>query len=149
MGKIKRPEGHHTITPSFAVQHAGKVIQFIEQAFGGKVVDRYDGPGDTVMHAEVMIGDSAVMLGEPMPGEMQAMPASLSYYVDEGPDVDKVYKRALELGAKSVQEPANQFYGYRSARVEDVGGNQWTICAVVEEVSKEEMHRRMEEMMRS
>jgi PhnB protein len=149
MAKIKRPEGHHTIVPSFAVPQAGKVIQFIEQAFGGKVVDRYEGPGGNVMHAEVLIGDSVVMLGEPMPGQMEAMPASLSYYVDEGADVDKVYKRALELGAKSVHEPANQFYGYRSARVQDVAGNSWTICAIVEELSKDEMHRRMNEMMKS
>ena len=68
MTKIKRPEGHHTITPSFAVTGAAKVIEFIEKAFGGKVVDRYDGPGGTVAHAEVMIGDSVIMLGEATPG---------------------------------------------------------------------------------
>jgi PhnB protein len=145
MAKIKRPEGHHSITPGFSVPNAAKVIAFLEQAFGGKVVDRYDGPNNTVMHAEVKLGDSVVMLGEPMQG-MQAMPAMLSYYVDDGDQVDAVYQKALAAGATSEAEPKNQFYGYRSATVRDAGGNRWTICAVVEELSKEELQKRMASM---
>ena len=143
--KFPRPSGHHSVTPGFAVPHAGKVIEFLERAFGAKVVERYEGPGGTVAHAEVRVGDSVVMLGEA--GEHQpAMPASMSYYVDTGEEVDRTYRRAVEAGGKSLMEPKNQFYGYRSATVQDAGGNKWTICAIVEEVSKEEMERRMKDL---
>ena len=145
MPKLPLPEGHHTITPGFAVPHAAKVIQFLEKAFGGKLVEKYDGPGGTVAHAEVRLGDSVVMLGEAGAG-MPAMPASLAYYVDDGKAVDATYKRALEHGATSEMEPKDQFYGYRSATVRDVGGNRWTICAVVEIVSRAEIDRRMTQM---
>jgi PhnB protein len=147
MTKFPRPPGHHTITPGFVAQNASKVIQFIETAFGGKVVERYDGPGGSVMHVEVMIGDSVVMFGDSMPG-YDPMPASLSYYVDDGDAVDATYRRALAAGATSISEPKDQFYGYRSATVKDASGNKWTICAVVEQVSKEEMQRRMAELMK-
>ena len=143
--KLPRPAGHHSITPGFAVPDAGKVIEFIERALGGKVVERYDGPNGTVAHAEVMLGDSVVMLGSSS-DHFPACPANLSYYVDNGEAVDRTFKRALEAGAKSVEDPTNKFYGYRSATVRDVGGNKWTICAIVEQVTPEEMQRRMQDM---
>ena len=142
--KLPRPEGHHTITPGFAVPAAGKVLDFLERAFGGKVVEKYEMPGGIVGHAEVRIGDSIVMLGEAMAEQGHGpMPASLSLYVDTGEAVDATYKRALAAGATSLMEPKNQFYGYRSATVQDVGGNKWTICAVVETLTKDEIERRM------
>jgi uncharacterized glyoxalase superfamily protein PhnB len=146
MAKLPRPPGHHTVTPGFIVPHAAKVLAFLERAFGGKVVDKFEGPGGTIAHCELMLGDSVVMFGD-AGREMPAMPASMSYYVDDGAAVDAAYARAIDAGAKSLKEPANQFYGYRTASVEDPGGNHWTICAVVEQVSKEEMMRRMQELM--
>jgi PhnB protein len=149
MPKFQRPPGHHTVTPSFGVSNATQVLEFLKKAFGGELVDRYDAPDGSIAHCEVMLGDSVVMFGEANPAHgVEPMPAALSFYVDDGGAVDATYKRALAAGAKSLTEPQDQFYGYRSATVKDPGGNRWTICAVIEQLTSEEMHRRMDGMMK-
>lgn len=145
MAKLPRPDGHHVVTPAFIVEGTPQVLAFLERAFGGQVVEKYEGPDGVVHHAEIRLGDSIVMAGEAGHG-MDAMPASFSYYVDEAADVDAAYLRALAAGATGERPPADQFYGYRSATVRDVGGNRWTICAVIELVSPEESKRRMAAM---
>ncbi|MBZ5496966.1 MAG: VOC family protein [Acidobacteriia bacterium] len=92
----------------------------------------------TVQHAEAKIGDSIIMMGEAQ-GEWKPKPATLYVYVD---DVDAVYRRALQAGATSLREPANQFYGDRSGGVQDESGNQWWIATHIEHVTPEEMARR-------
>lgn len=132
------PEGYTTVTPYLCVSDAAKLIDFLKQAFDAQLVFKMDGPGGRIMHAEVTIGDSRIMLGQPEPGkETYAM---IHLYM---PDVDTVYARAMAAGATSVREPADQFYGDRSGGVRDEFGNQWHIATHVEDVSPEEMDRRM------
>jgi PhnB protein len=140
-----RPHGHHTVTGSFIVPGTAKVIGFLEKVFDAKVVDRYDGPGNSVLHAEVLLGDTVIMCGEPMAG-WEPTPAAFSYYASSAEAVDALYKRALQAGATSVNEPKRQPWGYHAGTVKDVGGNRWTICSVVEIVSREEILRRMSDM---
>ncbi len=92
----------------------------------------------SVSHAEVRIGDSVVMMGEPMDAS-KSMPGMLYLYI---PDVDAAYKRALAAGATSVREPTNEFYGDRSAGVKDAFGNIWYMATHVEDVPPEEMAKR-------
>ena len=142
-----RPFGHHTVTPGLVVPGAAKAISFLEKTFGAKIIDRYDGPDGSVMHAELLIRDSVIMCGEPMMG-WTAMPAALSIYVDSEQEVEALYRKALEHGAESMSPPKTEPWGYRSASVKDVSGNRWTICTVVEIVSHDEMERRMAKLMK-
>jgi len=97
------------------------------------------GPDGSIRHAEARIGDSMVMIGQ-AGGEWKPKPNTVHVYV---PDVDATYKKALAAGATSTREPVTQFYGDRSAGVEDAQGNSWWIATHVEDVSPEEMEKRM------
>jgi PhnB protein len=104
------PEGYHSVTPSLVVKGADKLIDFIKEAFGAEEAFRMPAPTGEIMHAEVKIGDSVVMLNDAM-GQSPTT-SSLFLYVT---DVDRVYQRALKAGATSVSEPANMFWGDRMA----------------------------------
>jgi uncharacterized glyoxalase superfamily protein PhnB len=134
------PEGHHTVTPYLVVHGVPQLLDFVHQAFGAVEVHRTALPDGTIMHAEVRIGDSIVMMGE-APSGSRPMLGSLYLYV---PDADAVYRSALEAGATSLTEPADQFYGDRSAGVLDPLGNHWWIATHKEDLSPEEMARRVE-----
>ena len=135
------PDGYHTVTPYLVVPDVEALIEFTKQAFDAKETERVPGPDGAVTHAEVRIGDSVVMMGRAQPPN-PPIPAMLYLYVE---DTDAVYRRALEVGATSVMEPADQFYGDRNAGVKDAAGNQWWIATRKENVSPEELARRAKE----
>ena len=138
------PEGYHNVTPYLVVRDVAALIEFLKRAFDAKETYRMPRSDGTVMHAEVRIGDSNIMLGEPM-REWKPMPASLYLYVE---DADGVYRRAIESGATSLMEPADQFYGDRHGGVQDPSGNHWWIATHKEDVAPEELSRRAEAAMK-
>ena len=134
------PEGFHTVTPYLLVEDALGLIEFLKTAFDARVVEQHLDDEGGLVHASLQIGDSRIMMGEARPPEWPAMPTMLHLYVE---DTDTLYRRALEAGARTVREPEDQFYGDRSGGVLDPAGNQWWISTHVEDVSEEEMERRM------
>ena len=144
------PDGYHTVTPHLAVRDAAKAIEFYARAFGAEERFRMPGPGGVVMHAELNIGDSVVMLGEEAP-EMGASspqtiggsPVSLLIYVK---DVDASFARADKAGC-TVQMPlADMFWGDRYGKLLDPFGHHWALATHKEDVSPEEMAKRMAAM---
>jgi len=139
------PDNYHSVTPYLKVPGITKLLDFLTQAFDAKLVERMARPDGTVMHAEVRIGDSVVMMGEPTGADEGPMPAMMYLYVA---DTDAFYRRAIAAGAASVMEPADQFYGDRNAGVKDPCGNLWWIATHVEDVAPDEMARRAEARMK-
>jgi uncharacterized glyoxalase superfamily protein PhnB len=138
------PEGFHTVTPYLVVSGVARLIDFLKEAFGATEMHRSTRPDGTVMHAQVKIGDSPIMMGEVM-GEFTAKTTSLYLYV---PDTDALYKRALAAGAVSIMEPMDMFYGDRNGGVKDFAGNEWWIATHIEDVPPAELERRAEEAMK-
>lgn len=136
------PDGFHTITPYLAVGDAARLLQFLRDAFDAEETERLTLPDGRIMHAEVKIGDSTVMIGQAR-GDWTPMLGSNYLFVT---DTDAVYDKALAAGATSLMEPADQFYGDRNAGVEDPLGNLWWIGTRIERLSKEEMQRRAEQI---
>ena len=142
------PEGYHSVTPYLVVDDANAAIKFYERAFGA--TEKFRMPmGDRIGHAELEIGDSVVMLsdewpdmGNRGPNALGGTPVSLMIYLE---DVDSTFRRAIEAGAKETRPVENQFYGDRSGMLTDPFGHKWTLSTHVEDVSEEEMGRRMEQ----
>jgi PhnB protein len=141
------PENYHAVTPYLIVNGAAQAIDFYKNVFGAQELMRVPGPNGKVGHAELKIGDSIIMLADEHP-EMDAhspqsvggTPVSLMIYVE---DVDHVFKKALSAGAKESRPVKDQFYGDRSGILTDPFGHKWSVATHIEDVSPEEMQRRM------
>jgi PhnB protein len=144
------PEGYHAVTPYLICKGAARAIEFYEKALGAKELFRMAGPGGTIGHAELLIGDSHVMLADESPdGQWRSpqsvggTPVTMMLYVK---DVDATFREALSAGAHVVREVQDQFYGDRSGTIADPFGHVWTIGTHVEDVSPDEMARRMAQL---
>ena len=142
----KIPEGYHTVTPYLVTANADKAIEFYKEAFGAKELVRLPSPDGKVMHAEIKIGDSPVMLSDECPDWDALSPlarggttVSIVLYVE---DVDAVVNRAVAAGAKAVMPVTDQFWGDRMGTVIDPFGHKWSVATHVEDVSPEEMSTR-------
>ena len=141
------PDGYHTVTPYLIVRDGAAAIEFYKKAFGAKELMRFDGPGGRVMHAELKIGDSPIMLGSEAPEMGATSPQTIGgtavnilLYVE---NVDALFDQAIAAGGKVERPLANQPYGDRSGGLIDPFGHRWTIATHVEDVSMEEIERRM------
>ena len=146
MSSSKIPAGYHTVTPSLIVRDASAAIDFYKRAFGAEEIDRMVGPDGKIMHAEIRIGDSRIMLGEEneqwgarSPLLTNGNPGSLHIYVE---DADASFDRALKAGAKALRPVEDQFYGDRSGQLEDPFGHRWSVASHVEDVPPDEMAKR-------
>ena len=143
------PEGYPRVTPYLIVDGAAAAIEFYEAVLGARERMRMGGPDGKVGHAEVDIGDSVVMLADEHP-EIGALgprsvggtPVSLHVYVD---DVDDVFKRAIDAGARELQAVEDRFYGDRLGTFEDPFGHRWSVATHVEDVPEDEMAKRASE----
>ena len=130
-GKSHIPEGLQSVNPYLHPRRAEPLIGFLKRAFSAQEVAKYASPDGVVSHAVIRVGDSVIEMGEAH-GKYETMAAMFYLYV---PDVDAVYKQAVAAGATSFQEPADQFYGDRSAGVRDAFGNTWYIATHVKDVA--------------
>jgi PhnB protein len=141
------PDGYHAVTPYLAIRGAAKALDLYAKAFGAEELFRMPGPNGSVMHAEIRIGDSIVMLGEESPEQGAPSPQALGgsavgllLYVE---DVDAACARAASAGCAVRLPPTNMFWGDRYCKLEDPFGHHWSIATHVEDVPPDEMARRM------
>ncbi|MBF2019315.1 MAG: VOC family protein [Hydrococcus sp. C42_A2020_068] len=139
------PEGYGTVTPYLVVQGSATLIEFLEQGFEAKEICRILHPEGGIMHAEVRIGDSVIMVSEAR-GECKPMSSFIYLYVE---NTDATYENALKAGGTSMMVPKDEFWGDRSAGVKDPTGNHWWIATHQEDVSTEEIEKRIKELFDS
>ncbi len=142
------PEGYHTITPSIVVREAAKAIDFYKRAFGAEEKMRMPGPGGMIMHAELEIGDSAIMLTDEMPQMDSKSPKAyggspVGFYVYVQ-DVNAAWQRAVDAGAKPVMPLADMFWGDRMGRLEDPFGHSWSLAQHIKDLTPDEMRKGQE-----
>lgn len=144
------PPDYPRVSPYLSVDGAAAAIDFYREVLGATERGRMEGPGGTIGHAELTLGDSVIMLadshpdfGNVSPKALGGSPVTISVYVE---DVDAVFAKALSAGAKEVRPVADQFYGDRAGSFEDPFGHVWHVASRVEDVSPEEMERRAREM---
>lgn len=150
MPKVKPiPDGYNSVTPYLIIDNgrASQALDFYARAFNAKEIMRMPGPEGRIMHAEIRLGDSVVMLADESPkmeafgpGHYGGSPISLHVYV---PDVDATAKQAETAGAKVIRPVADQFYGDRTAGLQDPFGHRWYLATHVRDVSTEELQQHM------
>jgi len=156
MAKAKSavPEGYHTVTPQLTLDNAAEAIEWYKKALGAVEGDRATGPDGKIMHSELRIGNSRIMVNDAMmggkgPKALGGSPASLWLYVD---DCDALFNRAVAAGAQVAGGPmgqlTDQFWGDRSGTLTDPSGYRWTIATHKEDLTPEEMNKRQEEFMK-
>jgi PhnB protein len=145
------PDGYPQVTPYLCVDGANQAIEYYSTVLGARERMRMGAPDGKVGHAELEIGDSLLMLADEFPEmgmrgpkAVGGTPVTISLYVD---DVDGVFERAVQGGAKALRPVENQFYGDRTGQFEDPFGHRWSVATHVEDVSPEEMERRASEAM--
>ena len=144
------PDGYPRVSPSLAIDGAAEAIDFYTSVLGATVRLRMEGPPGRVAHAELQLGDSVIMLADEFPDmghvgpkKIGGTPVTLSVYVE---DVDKTFAAALAAGATELRAVEDQFYGDRSGTFEDPWGHRWNITTHIEDVSPDEMDKRMQAM---
>jgi PhnB protein len=144
------PPGYHSVTPYLTLRGAAAALDFYARAFGAQLVLRLDESPERIAHAEIKIGDSHVMLSDEYPDMGALSPATLggvsSHLMIYCDDCDALFRQALAAGATSLREPADQFYGDRSAQVQDPFGHRWTLATHIEDVDQAEIERRLAAM---
>jgi PhnB protein len=145
------PSGYHTATPYLTLNDCASAIEFYKKAFNAQELMRMEGPGGKIGHAEIKIGDSAIMLADEMPRGGSRSPKSLGgttsgifLYVT---DVDASFKQAVDAGAKADMPPTDMFWGDRFGSLTDPFGHSWSMATHKEDVAPEEMKKRMQQEM--